>query len=170
MKTRKVNTSILIMTLMIAALSISSTSYAQDSLLAQKWNQFRTNLAERIIKEEPVYHTVAFRDNENSLEAWMTDLRTWAAAKVAPTSSPFEEDIQVEEWMTEPYVSRSISCTEIEFINEDEIAVESWMTRPFEVNTEEDIEVEPWMTEIWTQPVEDENIELESWMSSPESW
>jgi len=159
----------MIITLMIAALIFTTSAHAQDSMLVQGWSKFKNSLAEKLSKDEPVYKVVSYNDNESNLEAWMSDLKSWASSRINHRTSSLDEDLVVEEWMSTPFISRSISCTSVEILNEEDLAIESWMSEPFNSIQEEDLEIEPWMTRTWTME-SDEDSGLESWMSTPEKW
>lgn len=168
MKTKNVNRKAnRIITILIMVLTVSTTLSAQDSLLAQKWNQFRSNMQAKHSANQVEFRTVAYNEGETGIEAWMTDLRTWAADRIHPRITVREEAVEMEGWMATPFVSRSISCSAVEILYEEETGMEGWMSKDWTAVEDENTAVEGWMKEDWTS-VKDENIRMESWMS--EDW
>lgn len=99
--------------------------------------------------------------------------------KTGNASAQSEESIQLENWMLDPgcwiQEGKGLLLCETE---ESEIRLEAWMINPQDDTwlreREETIEMETWMSDIddefWTDLINDEDIDLEAWMSHPENW
>jgi len=153
----------------IIMMVVSGTLRAQDSLLALKWNSVKAEIAERLSRDESIFRLATYNEKEISIEAWMTDLKSWATDRIHPKSTIIEEETGIESWMTEPYISKRISCSAVELVYEEEVPMESWMSQPFNEIREEEQRIEPWMTQPFAQVVEEEQS-LEPWMSEVASW
>jgi hypothetical protein len=106
---------------------------------------------ERLEVEE--WMTTSFENNLEEavvIEDWMT----------STFDIPIEEGLTVEEWMT----------TSFETELEPSVSVESWMTAPFEMSQEQSIEVENWMTAPFETAELEASLQLEPWMSEPQTW